>query len=179
MTKRLYLLRHAQAAPSGTGISDIDRFLTDKGLGDAAALGKYLSSQNLKPELVLCSSAKRTQQTLKELSTSFDELNVQKSVDIYHASAGQLLGMIQDCTSTQSIMIVGHNPSIYELAAMLSTQGCERVLSRLSQGYQPASLSIIDCECESWAEINPDHCALSELVNPLDYNAPERPTRWM
>ena len=81
--------------------------------------------------------------------------------------------------SIQSIMIIGHNPTVYELAAKLSAQGSENYISRLSMGYPPASLSVIDAPIDKWAELDPDACTLKDMALASEYNGAERPTRWM
>lgn len=175
--KTLFLLRHAQAANAQNG-KDIDRPLTDSGRDDAKALGVYMSSKNYMPDLVLCSTALRTKQTFDIFSNAFDALKVQHSEDIYHAAYAQLLEIVQN-QSAQNLMVIGHNPTIYEMAARLGERGNERLISRLSQGYQPATLSVFNAEIDNWADLTPDVCTLTDLVNPMDYNAAERPTRWM
>ena len=61
---------------------------------------------------------------------------------------------------------------------MLAAAGNDAVLARLSNGYQPASLSIIEAPIDDWAALDPDKCQIVDLLDPLDYNAPARPTRW-
>ncbi len=178
--KRLLLLRHAQALPANGG-QDFDRALSPKGLEDAAALGRTLIQRGLLPDYILCSSARRTQQTCKEALLKTDEHKIHSSFtkDIYNASRGALFHLIQSLDhNPETVMLVGHNPAIYELAAMLATSGNDTVLARLGNGYQPASLSVIEAQIDNWAALDPDKCQIVDLLDPLDYNAPARPTRW-
>ncbi len=99
---------------------------------------------------------------------------------LYSGSVGDYLYEIQKCDDQyQNILLIAHNPSIYELIILLAAQGSDSVMQRLTEGYSPATLSVIDCVCESWANIQPAENTLSTLTNPMDYNAPARPTRWM
>lgn len=174
--KTIFLLRHAQAGSSDTG-SDFDRPLTPQGLADAGALGRYIEQKNYKPEIVLCSAAKRTQETFKTLGI---DANAQFMDEIYHAGRGELFAMLQKLDNeAQSAMIVGHNPVIYALAGLLASSGPDSLMNRLTQGYQPATLSVIESPCDDWAKLHPDENTLIDLASPIDYNAPERPTRWM
>ncbi|HOO82775.1 MAG TPA: histidine phosphatase family protein [Alphaproteobacteria bacterium] len=178
--KRLLLLRHAQALPANGG-QDFDRALSPKGLEDARALGQALRQRGLIPDYILCSSAKRTQQTCKESLFQTDEHKIHSSFskDIYSASRGDLFHLIQNVRDNPAtLMLIGHNPAIYELAVMLAAAGNDAVLARLSNGYQPASLSIIEAPIDDWAALDPDKCQIVDLLDPLDYNAPARPTRW-
>ena len=61
-TRTLVILRHAKAA-NPEGVADPDRPLTSRGHADAAAAGAWLAHRDLQPDLVLCSSARRTRET--------------------------------------------------------------------------------------------------------------------
>ncbi len=177
--KRLLLLRHAQALPAEGG-SDIDRALSPKGLKDAYALGQLLKAKDLAPAHIACSSAKRTQQTCAEFLKGLEEnIHTEFSKMIYSASFGDLLHFIQSTDDElESLMIVGHNPTIYELAVRMAAEGTDTILNHLGQGYAPATLSIIETDISRWAEINPNNCKITTLLDPLDYNAPSTPARW-
>ena len=177
--KRLFLLRHAVAVNE---ISDGDknRSLAPKGKEDAQALGEYMQDNGYIPDFVLCSPARRTRETLEGLQNHLSLENIQMPDIMYSGSTGDYLHQIQKCDDDHhNILIVAHNPSIYELVRLLAAQGQDSVMQRLSEGYQPATLSVINCICENWADINPVENELINLVSPIDYNAPARPTRWM
>lgn len=179
--KRVYLLRHAQAKSAESG-SDFDRPLTDKGLEDAQALGIFMASADYRPDIVYCSGAVRTRETCQAVIEGFEDNApaVDFRDSIYDASRGQLLNMLQSSNEKlSSIMIIGHNPTIHMLSGLLSASGPESLLNRLSSGYEPATLSVIDFDVEKWEEINPDEGQLTNYTNPQDYNSEQRPTRWM
>lgn len=179
--KTLLLLRHAQALPSSSTVQDFDRTLSPKGIEDARKLGEILKSQGVKIDLIKCSSARRTQQTTAEVCTGLEQnIHTENSKSIYSASAGDLFQMIQDTDDkVETLMIVGHNPTIYELVSKLAANGSNAVFDSLAHGYAPATLTIIETGIERWAEIDPDQCEAKTVLDPSDYNAPERPTRWM
>lgn len=178
--KRLYLLRHAQAL-NAQGGTDKDRALSPQGIEDAKALGRALTKRGYAPALIYCSNARRTAQTYEYMAGAMTlKAPAQMLPGLYDATRGTLLKEIQDAPDEQdSLMLIGHNPAMYELAAMLSSSGDERALSLLSQGYAPASLSVIEAPIEHWSNIDPDRCVLKDMLVTIDYNAPERPTRWM
>lgn len=177
--KRLFLLRHALAV-NELSDGDENRPLAPKGKEDAQALGKYMLDNDYMPDFVLCSPARRTRQTLERLQSHLSFDNKQMPNILYSGSTGDYLHEIQKCNDDhQNILIVAHNPSIYDLVRLLAAQGQDSVMQRLSEGYQPATLSVVNCACQKWADIQPVENELANLVSPIDYNAPARPTRWM
>ncbi|MGH1456643.1 MAG: SixA phosphatase family protein [Alphaproteobacteria bacterium] len=178
-TKKLFLLRHAQATSSSSS-SDKDRSLTPQGKDDAKALGVEMQKKGFIPDLILCSSALRTKQTLEGLQHSLGVENVEYQDILYNGSTGDYLYQIQQVDDAyNNILFIAHNPSIYELVILLGGMGNDSVMQRLSEGYQPATLSVIDVKAEHWADIQPAENTLLTIKNPMDYNASDRPTRWM
>ncbi len=177
--KHLFLLRHAMA---GSALSDGDksRALTPKGKDDAKALGQYMLKNNHIADLVICSPARRTRETLEGLQSSLELNNIRTPDILYSGSTGDYLHEIQKSGDENcNILMVAHNPSIYELVFLLAAQGSDSLMQRLTEGYPPASLSVIECACDRWADIQPAENKLISLVNPMDYNSVSRPTRWM
>ncbi len=167
--KTLFLLRHANAL-NDSGL-DKNRALSPKGVEDAKALGRLMDKQNFVPDMVVCSPAKRTRHTLKSLQSSLKTPQASFPEILYNGSAGDYLYEIQKIDDKYSkILIIAHNPSIYELVILLATQGSETLMQKLSEGYPPASLSVINCKCESWANIQPAGNELLSLMNPIDYS---------
>lgn len=176
--KRLFLLRHAQALPADTG-RDKDRALSPRGIEDAKLLGQAMRARKLLPDLILCSDAKRTTQTCQALSEQLEH-NVtaiyQKTM--YDASRGDLFAMIQGAENdVNGLMLIGHNPAMYELSAMLASEGAPALLGRLDFGYPPATLSVFELPITKWDGIDPDQSTLVEFLTSTDYNAPS-PSRW-
>lgn len=176
--KRLFLLRHAQALSDAP--SDKDRALSPKGIEDAQALGRVMAKKGYFPDLVLCSPALRTRQTLEALEEGLGKRHSERPDILYNGAAGDYLAEIQKASDEYSdVMVVAHNPSIYELVIRLGNPEQDSMMQRLSAGYQPATLSVLECACSSWKDIQFGENDLSYLAEPIDYNAPARPTRWM
>ncbi len=177
--KRLFLLRHAMAASDFSGV-DKERPLTPQGKEDAKILGKAMLKHAYVPDVILCSSALRTRQTLESLNNHLGVDNIDLRDTLYSGSTGDYLYEVQQTKDDyDNILIIAHNPSISELVRLLGAQGQESILSRLHDGYAPATLSVIECECKQWSDIQPAENTLSDYLAPIDYNAPARPTRWM
>lgn len=177
--KTLYLVRHAMALPQATE-GDKMRALAPKGEEDARALGNAMKDYGYKPDLTLCSPAVRTRQTLDCITESVPHSKIEYIDSLYDGSTGEYLYRLQQIDDAyNTVLLVGHNPSIYDLVRLLAAQGKDSVPQRLLEGYQPATLSVIHCACSKWAEIQPAENELASILSPLDYNAPARPTRWM
>lgn len=158
---KLYLLRHAQAA-SSLGGEDKDRPLTPQGIGQAKSIGPHL--QDI--DLALCSSARRTKETLKHAGESGATIKKIETLDIlYNAMAGELLNAVQSYASN-NILVVAHNPGIHQFAKILTGDGEPDQLEKLNLFYNPATLSIFDCPIESWRELKPAQNKLIDLVIP-------------
>ena len=117
--KTLYLLRHAKSGWHDASLRDHDRPLEPRGERDAAKMGQRWAHQHIKPELIIASSAVRTQATAQIVA---DEL-AYKAEDIltnerlYAATPETLLAVIEALDDSLSrVMLVAHNPGLTELA---------------------------------------------------------------
>ena len=116
----LILLRHAEAVPIETSGDDRQRPLSGHGEQEAQAAGLWLASHNIRPQRVLCSPARRTVETARLALTALDSLPVpQLAEEIYDASPGELLALLDQHGDAGSVMLVGHNPGIERLVALL------------------------------------------------------------
>src|SRR5688572_27313979 len=114
MTVRtLVLLRHAKAAHPD-GIADTDRPLTPRGHADAAAAGAWLAKQQLTPDLVLCSPARRTRETWQGVRVAMGaDPTVRYERDLYAAGAAELLDLVRATDpAVRTVLVIGHNPTV-------------------------------------------------------------------
>lgn len=161
--KRLYLLRHAEAA-SSFGSSDMERTLTTKGQEDAKMLGLKMKDKSYTPDLTLCSPATRTRQTLTGLTEALEGLKTDIQDGLYGAAPSDMLSLVQSVDDRySSLLIVAHNPTIHHVAAMLCEDSSPHYNS-ISMQYAPCTLSVIDCDLEQWADIQPAENQLIDLL---------------
>jgi phosphohistidine phosphatase len=167
----LMLLRHAKSSWADAGQEDSDRPLNDRGRRAATAVGRYMSSNDLVPQLVLCSPAKRAKETwglvAGELTTVPAILIVP---EIYDFGDGKTL---MDCLrrkagAVQSVLLVGHNPSIGRLAQNLIGKGSNRLRERLEKKYPTAALAVISFDLDSWRSLTAGSGTLLSFVTPKD-----------
>ncbi|MFE3461285.1 SixA phosphatase family protein [Nocardiopsis aegyptia] len=144
MKRTLLLMRHAKA-DVGHGEEDFDRPLNDRGHLQAANVGRLLAERGYAPDHVICSGSRRTRQTLKgvlhELGLAGTP-EVDYSDEVYSAGPDQLLETINRLdTSAETVLVVGHNPTIAQLAAGFLG---DDTLTR----YAPATVAVVELEVD-------------------------------
>ncbi|NYT62292.1 histidine phosphatase family protein [Alcaligenaceae bacterium] len=152
--RRLMLLRHAKA-DTPDSVQDHDRPLALRGRRQCKAMGEYLRSQGLIPDLVVVSTARRAQETWKLVCESFAKpISRQNETRIYEATTDTLLEVIREtAASVHVLLLVGHNPGFERLAASLTGSGKASAIGRLEQEYPTAGLAVIDFGMCDWTEI--------------------------
>lgn len=116
----LHLIRHAkthQISPTG---NDFDRELMEKGIAQANVIGNYLQTHHIQLGKILCSSAKRTGQTLSIINhqtASLDEIHYSKE---YYLCDHRKLLLELAKEHAPIITLIGHNGGISELAQYLT-----------------------------------------------------------
>lgn len=178
--KTLLILRHAQALGTEVGGSDKTRKISPNGVADAQALGKLMARDGLQPDAVLCSAATRTRETLDAVMGALDDAAVDYLDRLYNADFDVLLNAIHEASDeAETLLLVAHNPGIHTLAARLAAEDGSAHVDRLSMSYAPATLSVLECDVESWAAIKPYENKVQAVHETIEYNASDRPTRWM
>jgi phosphohistidine phosphatase len=134
--KTLYLVRHAKSDWEDPALADRDRPLAARGRKAASTLAGHIERSGISPALVLCSPARRTMDTLRLISGSFrDPVEILVEDELYGAPTGELLRRLRTVPApTPSVMLIGHNPAIHELALALVSPGASRVSPGTSKG---------------------------------------------
>ena len=121
MATTLTLIRHAKSGWDDPLLDDHDRFLAERGIDAATAMGRHLQSKSIAFDLVVCSDAQRTRQTADLLLAAMNsEAEVVLSPALYLASADQMLAQIA-CHDARRIAVIGHNPGVGTLANRLAS----------------------------------------------------------
>jgi phosphohistidine phosphatase len=133
------ILRHAKAErPADT--ADLDRPLTQRGHADASAAGAWLAAKGYRPDLVLCSPAKRTRQTWHGVSLAFagDPPEVRYDQALYDDGTQDTLDLVRTVPDTVgTVLLVGHNPIVSILSAQL-----DRAPDRDSDGLRTSGIAV-------------------------------------
>jgi phosphohistidine phosphatase len=155
---KLSLLRHAKSSRDGSTRQDFDRPLSKRGLRDAPRMGELLRRRELVPDLVLCSSARRTRDTLELL---FDDPKgrlpkVLHEDALYLATPTAMLARLRKVKAKVGhVMLIGHNPGLQALALDLIGHGERADIVALATKLPTCGLVVIDFEGEGWTALRP------------------------
>ncbi|MGI8840503.1 MAG: SixA phosphatase family protein [Caulobacteraceae bacterium] len=144
--RRLILFRHAQARPRAAGGRDIDRPLSPGGRNDAARMGAALAKAGLAPDLALVSPAARAEETWRCARGAWPDTAVELRNGLYNATAEQVAAELDGAAErVVTVMVVGHNPSLQELAVALleAADAPARDIERLSADFATATAAVL------------------------------------
>jgi len=151
-----------------SGGRDHDRVLTERGRADARKLGLYLARHAFAPDRAVVSTSARTRETWTLLATAFAKAPPVSFEDrIYNATPQAILQVIRDNKpETGTLLVIGHNPSLQELAAMLIASGDIDARERLGEDYPTSALAAISFAAEDWSSVHPRGGRLEHFVTP-------------
>ena len=162
--KRLFLLRHAKSSWDDPGLDDHDRPLAARGRRASALIAEHLRREQIEPALVLCSSARRTRETLERVTPQLDPAEVRIERGLYGASSEDLLQRLRRVPDeVESVMLVGHQPAIQELALDLASGGSE--LEQVKAKFPTAALATLTF-AGAWSELGHRGAELVAYVRP-------------
>lgn len=165
-TRTLVLIRHAKAEAGGA--SDADRILAPRGTADAAAIGRWLAAQGLGPERIVVSPARRARQTwdlaAAELATPPSPVVDER---IYDNTVDDLLAVVGDAPAdVATLVLVGHNPSMAELAFALDDgTAAAGARAEMARNY-PTSAIAVFAVAGDWAGLRSGAGRLVEFAAP-------------
>lgn len=159
--KKLFILRHAKSSWDNSDLSDFERPLNEHGLKTAPFMGEVLRKNNINPDLILSSPAKRAKQTAILVKESGKlESSILYEERVYEAGALQLFHLIEEISDEfDSLLLVGHNPGL---------EGLIRVLTDEAQTMPTAALAIINLEISRWNELQANCGFLQAVIRPKE-----------
>ncbi|GAA0710756.1 SixA phosphatase family protein [Dokdonella soli] len=134
-TREIILLRHAHAESVMPGQDDIARVLSLRGEAEADAAGAWLKKHAATPDRVLYSPAARSRETCERVLATLGYTDLRSEARIYEATPATLLRVLDDHADAASILLVGHNPGLENLVALM-TEGA----SDSGRGIPPAGV---------------------------------------
>ena len=152
--KTLILMRHAKSGWADPRMGDHDRRLNKRGRAAAAVMARWLETRGLRPDRVLCSSARRTCETaalMREAVPSLPEPEAWGA--LYHATPGalrqHLTRLPEGCGCA---LIIGHEPGLssflQQLGGRRAVPDCERAYSH----FPTAAMAVLEADIGEWPE---------------------------
>jgi phosphohistidine phosphatase len=166
--RRLVVVRHGKAEPYAA--KDHARRLTARGRADAAAVGRYLASVDVRPDRALVSDAARTIETWQQLRAALDaEPREEITRELYGASADDVVELVRRLPGdVWTALYVGHNPTAEQLAGVLhDTEGDPAVLTGLLAGFPTCAVAVFELEGD-WADLAEGRARLTHFHVPKD-----------
>jgi phosphohistidine phosphatase len=146
--KLLSILRHAKSSWKDPDLDDHDRPLNKRGLRDAPRMGELLKSEDLVPDTILSSTARRARDTALAVAAAAgfpDEVRLTRS--LYGAAPVEYIEALQELPSyCDHALVVGHNPGLEELVSLLLREAHE---------MPTAALAVVELPIDSWQKVDP------------------------
>lgn len=137
-------------------ISDADRPLAPRGEKAAPKMGAAMRENGLQPDLILCSPAVRTRQTLERAhGKAWDHLpEARYDERLYHKPTPVMMEVLRGLPEhVDHAMIVGHNPELQSLAVQLVRTGPKKALEALRGKFPTAGVASIRFEIDAWPQV--------------------------
>jgi phosphohistidine phosphatase len=162
---RLLLVRHARAA---AGPVDADRPLTEDGAGQATAIGSWLARTGLHPDRVVVSPARRAAETWDRAAAALGP-GPAPVVDarIYENTVEALLAVVHETPDdVRTLVVVGHNPAVGELADALDDgRGSPAARRELDAGFRAGAAAVFELAVP-FAAVAPGVATLRDFAVP-------------
>jgi phosphohistidine phosphatase len=145
--RTLILMRHAKSDWGDATLSDHDRPLNQRGLRDAPRMARWLAEQQWIPDRILCSSSRRTRETVDQLLRRWSvPVPVCYSESLYHSLPAEIVDNIAAAGGDAAcLQVVAHNPGITSLVCRFADQSIE---------MPTAAIAVFDVEVDDWSELN-------------------------
>ena len=166
----LCLLRHAKSSWKDPTLPDHDRPLNSRGRTEAPVMGKEIRKHGLDPDLVLCSTARRTRDTL---ALVLPELKAEPKIvyedGLYHGTPEEMLDLLHSVAATpDQVLLVGHNPELHAFALDLISSGATQLKDRLEAKLPTAGLVVLRFPAGAWKDVAVNSGKLELFLAPSD-----------
>jgi phosphohistidine phosphatase len=159
--KRLWLLRHLKSSWDEPGLADHDRPLAPRGRKAGKDVRQWAADHDVRPDLVLCSTAVRTRATFDLVAPALGTPVVEFEGGIYHAWEADLVERLRGVAPDyEGVLMIGHNPGLHELAMLLAPPG--------PSAFPTGALAELRLGVDDWKDLQPGGAELVQLVIPRE-----------
>ena len=164
--KTLLLLRHAKSNWTDAAATDFDRSLSDRGRRAAPLIADHLLKAGLLPDLVLCSAARRTRETLALMLPSLPgDAVLRIESGLYEADSADLLKRLRRIDPTVgTVLVIAHNPGLEDLATAVCGGGDEDLRRRMDEKFPTAALAVFILDAARWTALRKGAAILTDFV---------------
>jgi len=146
--KTIYIARHAKSSWRDIELLDVDRPLKSRGVTDAMAMAKKLKKKKINLDAVITSPAIRALHTAmiycRELDFPLNRIEIRNR--IYESDVQNILSVLIELDAAyNSVLLVGHDPSLSNFVNML----CAKTIEKLPT----SSICALEVEIDSWKEL--------------------------
>jgi len=170
VTRTLLLLRHAKSSWDDPALDDFDRPLAKRGREAAPRMGREMARRGWLPDRALVSAALRTRQTWELVEVGLPHaVPAFSDRSIYEAPAERILDAIRSTPAgVETLLVVGHNPGIEDLVALLAAPGsAPEAMEKVRRKFPTAGLARLVLT-GAWADLGPGSAALTDFLSPRD-----------
>jgi len=172
--RKLLLLRHAKSSWDDPALADDERPLSHRGRRAAHLVSTLITCRNLRPDLVLVSTALRTRQTWEAVAPALPAATPVLFEDaLYGACRTEIVERLRRIDDgTGSVMVIGHNPALERLAdSLVDGAGDADALDRLAEKFPTAALAEIALDIASWVALDDGCGTLESFTRPVDLDS--------
>ncbi|MEZ5297713.1 MAG: histidine phosphatase family protein [Ilumatobacteraceae bacterium] len=165
--RRLVLVRHAKSSWDDETLDDHDRPLAPRGERALEKMRTHVADLELSRLLVLCSTAVRAEATLDGIRPSLpDDATIEHDRGVYDDDASTLLDRIRaEGADHDTVMVVGHNPTLHDLACCLVGEGDDDERARLAHKLPTGAVVSLSFDGD-WTELTHAAATLDRLFTP-------------
>jgi phosphohistidine phosphatase len=161
--KNLHLLRHAKSDWADESLPDTERPLAPRGIKAARQLAARLKGKPIEVDLVLCSTARRTRETLELIRPGLGKADIKFEDGLYGAGAEELIARLRRVPKkVDGVLVIGHNPGIEEAAWLLL--GPDRAPGHFPTGALVSMRFVV----EDWRSIQEGGAEPLGFITPKD-----------
>lgn len=158
-------MRHGKAAMAGPDQRDFDRALDDRGYAETELVAEMAADRRYRPAVVVCSTATRCRQTAEAVRRLIGETIEPIFIDdLYNGPISTYLAILSGQADAGSVMLIGHNPTMEQLADLLIGTGDKD--SALPDGFPTAGLAVLDLQDDKPADAENGRWSLTDFVRP-------------
>lgn len=167
--KKVILLRHAKSSWEDPDLDDHDRPLNMRGRQAAPIIGAWLARRKHIPDKVLCSSSRRTRQTVRRMKDTLPLPEPEVDPELYHASPEDMRERLSqlpaDC---DTVMIVGHQPGLGSFTRQLANGKEARRCKRAYEHFPTAAAAVLELDVDDWSALDYAKARFVDFAKPRE-----------